>query len=512
MASVQADTWEYDKPSRRRENPMFAADTRLEPEHVTWQPLIPNPGQARFIDNTTSRDVGIHCFVGGAGAGKSQGLCQPAQECCVSLPGNEIGVARKFARDLRRTTYREFMRAVPTNWIFEERKVDMELVLRTSNPDVNSRITFFGLDDTARLGSMQFGQVFVDEANEMEYEDFLTLRQRLRHRLPDKVNPSKSPFAFRGGGKWRMVHFIALACNPIPIPDHWLRQLYCYSRVGQKRFERTMVRVSTFDNRANLDDEYIAILEDMPESERRRMLLGEDTAGVVGDACTPSFDRDRHVFRGSVPELPVTIVRGWDFGWRHASVHWATVVDKSAIYIWRENFAEKMTLRETVTHHVLPTQAEFHTDCEFTDYVDHQARNQHTDKSEETSAGIMRDCGLRPRSSYSKPRERAELLDDLLRAGRLFVHESCEKTICALGGYWHREKDSDEPEKDGYFEHVGDSLGYLAHGVFGSKGRRIGREVDSALREADEDSYEPKYPGLRQRGFATPGMGLGRRA
>lgn len=489
---------------------------RPSEQTTTWQPLTPNPGQARFINNTTSRECGIHVFVGGAGAGKSQGLCQPAQECAVSLPSNEICIARKFARDLRRTTWREFISTVPRAWVLDERKIDMEILMRSSDERAPSRITFIGLDDSARLGSTQFGQVFVDEANEIGLDDFITLRQRLRHRLQPFVDPSQSPFAFNDARKrWQMTRFIALACNPIPNPDHWLRQLYVSGMVAGRRMDRTMVRVSTYDNRENLPEEYIQTLEEQPEAERRRMLLGEDTPGIIGDACTPSFNHERHIFRGALPSGRISVVRGWDFGWRHAAVLWATVLDKSAVYVWRENFSSKMTLRETVQEYVLLTQGEFDEDCDYTDHVDHMALHQRTDKTEDTCSSILRDLGFRPRSAYSRPRERAELIDDLLRTGRLYVHASCEKTIAALDGYWHREKESDEPEKDGYYDHIGDALGYLVWGVFGSKGRKLARDVDAAFRDPADEAYQPRYTGkdspVRQ-GFNTPAMRLGRSA
>ena len=128
----------------------------------------------------------------------------------------------------------------------------------------------------------------------------------------------------------------------------------------------------------------------------------------------------------------------------------------------------------------------------------------------------MRDMGLVPRSKYSKPRDRTALINELCQEKRLFIHESCQDLITALRGGWHRKKDDpDEEEEDGYFEHLGDALGYLVYNIVGVKARSSSRiaklEKDQLEEEDSEVAIKLVKYGLnkkiqRPRTFHLPGM------
>ena len=242
------------------------------------------------------------------------------------------------------------------------------------------------------------------------------------------------------------------------------------------------------------------------------MLLAEDTPGLVGDACTPHFINRRqelggHIITGSIPQHALHLVRGWDFGYRHAAVKWGEVMDKSVIYIWAETHTERKTLDELCA--VIRRQEDtFHENTTFAEWVDHQAANQHSDKSAETCRDIMRRNGLRARSEYSRPRDRADLVDNLFRAGRLFIHESCRDTINACSGFWRRDSEG-EPEKDGWWDHHGDALGYLVWNEIGNRGLK-GRTFTTTDLPGQQTvhfdtDFKTKVDG--KRGFALPSMG-----
>lgn len=474
----------------------------------------PNPLQAQFLVGIADPSTTIKIAVGGVGSGKTQAIVQAAFEAAATLPGNEIAIARKTHKDVMKTTYREFMRTVPRAWILSERKTDSEVFIRTSDSSHPSRITFAGMDDPDTWDSTQFGQVFWDEGNKFDYEDFIKVRQRMRHPLPDGVNIKDSPFSYYDNetGKYDMYRFLVIATNPITHVDHWLRKLYKTSSVDGKTYKTFMIRIPTYDNAKNLSKVYLETLEDQPEEERRRTIWAEDTIGLAGPACTPNYidkpmEQGGHLFSGPFPNYPMHMVRGWDFGYRHPSISWGEVVGKGALYIWAETYTERLTLDQLIRDLVLPLEAQMHEDTTFAEWVDHQAANQMSDKSLETCRKIMRTFGMNGRSRYSKPRDRAQLLDDMFRNRRLFIHESCKWHRAAFAGGWQRD-DNGEPIKDGAYDHVGDSAGYLAFNEFGATGMKFSRSDDreqpgNALEDAP---YTPKG-NVIQRLFRLPGMG-----
>ena len=465
--------------------------------------LVPNKKQAQFLLNLASPHDTIHLYAGGAGAGKTQALVRGIVDCAVTLPGNRIAVARKVAKDLTDTIWEEFLKTVDPALIWDVRKQAKEIEMLTRDPRYRSVIWFRGLDERNRWGSTEFGQIFIEEANEVDLRDFLYLRTRLRHNLPKDANVVDSPY-IKDEATRAMVRFIAMAMNPPEKIDHWLRQLWLESTIMGAKTKRTCVNTSTYDNAMNLPVEFIEILEQLPPGERERMLLGEPSLGIVGDACTPGWSAE-NIFGGPWPKEPMNWVRGWDFGWTHPACVWGQVVGGN-VYIWAENFGSKIELRDFCRKHVMPMESHCHPDSTYKEYIDHQHASQHTDKSRETSKSILRDMGYRPFHKYSKPRDRAALINELLSKKRLFVHAAnCPILVAALRGGWHREEDSDEPAKDGYYDHIADALGYLLWGEFGAKARK-----GSDVRDLGDDDITPNGLVRKARRMARlilPGMG-----
>lgn len=476
-------------------------------ETIYFEAFEPNPGQAKFLRNLTNTKVNLHLYVGGAGAGKTQGVCQAIMDCAVTIPGNRVAVVRKFAKDLKATVIDEFLKTVPPNFILEYNKQDKVIKLLTMDPRYPSEIHFRGMDEKERWGSSAYGQIFIVEANEIEARDFTYTRHRLRWR-PVDINTKQpiplgdSPYVDAETG--RMLRFTALEFNPPEQMDHWLRQLWLHRELLGKTVDFTLVEVSTYDNKANLDPEYLKILESLPEHEKERMLYGKPGRGVYGFPCTPEFDSHEHTFDSRTPRGPMHWYRGWDFGWVHPACVWGEL-DEETLYIWFENFGTKLALRDFVKGYVHKTENLVNDNSSYTDYIDHQAANQHTDKTRETSKSILRSYGYSPRHKYSKPRDRADLINHLLQTGKLKIHKNCSILLAALGGGWHREEDSDEPEKDGFYDHIADALGYLVWGIYGAKGERKNRLDEGKQLDLDEPKeiksyFEPTPPARVENG------------
>lgn len=438
-------------------------------KEFSFVPLFPNQKQAEFLVSLTDFDINIVAYVGGAGAGKTQAGVMSLIDAGVNTPDGRQAVVRKFAKDHKDTIWSEFTRSVDPRLIIEERLVDKEIILRTTDPKYPNHILFRGLDERGRWGSQAFDKIIVEEASEIDVQDFLYLLTRLRHK-PRVVNPD-SPYTRDDG---RVHRYLVLLFNPPPQRDHWLRSLCVERKLFGRNYNIRVIQTRTTDNKENLDDSYLQVLDHLPEQEKLRMVDGEWSLGITGTPCTPDFRLDTHVFEGPVPKHPIPIKRGWDFGFNHPAV-FIGELRGDCLYIWREVLPEQLWVRDLIRNHVNPAQAEFHHECDITDYCDHQHINQKTDKSPKSTKEIMIDEGLQPKHKFSKPRDRAQLVNYLLQNNRLFVHKSCKNLILALSGGWHMDEDNADPEKDGFFEHLGDALGYLCIGPFGFKGYKKAR-------------------------------------
>lgn len=452
---------------------------------VEYIPLFPNEKQAEFLVALTDFDYQIVVYAGGAGAGKTQGVCMGITDIAVNCPDSKIAVVRKFNKDHKDTTWMEFRNSLNPALVVEERQVDKEVILRTVEPGVSSTVFFRGMDERNRWGGMAFNVIWIDEANELDVQDFLYLFTRLRHN-PRRINP-ESPYTLDDG---KDIHrCIILSFNPPKEFNHWLRDL-CIKRVlFGKPYKIRFIKTKTGDNHDNLSDSYRAALSLLPEQERLRMEDGEWTLGITGNPCTPAFSAKKHVFSGTFPKHPIPIVRGWDPGYHHPVVVFFEHRGHS-LYIWDCVHPEDLWVEDLIREHVTPAQAQFHQECEITDYVDHQHINQKSDKSRFSTKQIMQKEGLSPRHSYSTPVKRAQLINTLFKEDRLFVHERCAVLIAAFAGGWRMDQEKNEPEKEGFFEHFGDAVGYGVHGVYGPKGQKRERVQKSGGFTRKEHEYE----------------------
>lgn len=250
-------------------------------------PSFANPAQRTFFDSTVPELL----YSGAMGAGKSRILCEKAWSLAVRYPGVTVGIFRKVAASMPATTMRTFFRdvAVPSR-IAARNKSEGWVEL-----DNGSRIYFMGLDPDpltgvpSKVGSLDLGFAFVDEAVECTEGDWIMLLGRLR----DPRTP------------W---HQIAAATNPGP-PDHWLKR-----RFTPPTPERVYLHATPFDNRFAPDD-YLKSLEqqDTGSAVAKRLIRGEWAAaeGVIYELAQEAIrPADTHAFR--------RVVAGIDWGFVHA--------------------------------------------------------------------------------------------------------------------------------------------------------------------------------------------------
>lgn len=115
-----------------------------------------------------------------------------------------------------------------------------------------SKIILSGVQDAEKLKSINAHMAVIDEITNLRQEDYFSILQRCRmyHPLPNGC------FA---------------ACNP-QTKQHWVYRYFFDDKIDGYR---EAITVNSYSNRDNLPEAYIKSLENLPELERRKMLMGE---------------------------------------------------------------------------------------------------------------------------------------------------------------------------------------------------------------------------------------------
>lgn len=223
------------------------------------------------------------------GAGKSRILCEKAWWLAFQHPGCQIGIFRKVAASLSATTERTFWRDVAdVSKIIARNKTENWVEV-----EGGSRIYFMGLDADSitgvpsKVGSLDLAFAFVDEAVELNEQDWLMLQGRLR-------DPRSS---------W---HQIAAATNPAG-PTHWLKRRFTPSTSERKYLAASSNRF--------LPEDYQQRLADLPDTVFGRRLGKGEWAAAEGNIY------DLPMGQIVVPDITTEWKRkvgGIDWGFTHA--------------------------------------------------------------------------------------------------------------------------------------------------------------------------------------------------
>lgn len=258
----------------------------LESLRAKLGPSFVNDQQRTFMRSTAPEVL----YSGAFRAGKSRIGCEKAYALAKRHPGIPIGIFRKTAASLAASTERTLLHdVIPRAEIVRSNRTERWYELANG-----SRIWLFGLDPDpitglpSKVGSVELGWAFVDEAAECSEADWIMVKGRL---------------------SWPGIdyHQIAAATNPAS-PKHWLKV-----RFTPSTDERVFLHASTFDNPA-LPADYLAEAQDAATDYfKRRYILGE-WVGAEGVIWQLPDDQIRY------PETHdfKRVVAGVDWGFVHA--------------------------------------------------------------------------------------------------------------------------------------------------------------------------------------------------
>ena len=222
---------------------------------------------------------------GGAGSGKSVFTAQHMIEKCGRNSGHFILLVRKVKTDVRDSQYAQITKILDKTGL-ERRVKTRRQEMRITFPN-GAEMKAFGMDDPERLKSVTDPSVvWVEEANQLNEEDFTQLDLRLR-------------------GKRGVDFQVWLTFNPNIGKAHWLRRKFFNDKTAMAP-QNTEVLRTTWRHNAFADEEYGRVLENLPEGEQKVYDLGlfNDTADpdqpIRDEWVDAAFERDPETVRNRI--------------------------------------------------------------------------------------------------------------------------------------------------------------------------------------------------------------------
>ena len=414
------------------------------------------PQQLRFL-TSDAREV---LYSGAFGAGKTRAICL---RCAMraSVQGAREGLCRKTVVALKRSTLKTLLEPdgllppILPQGSYEYKKIDGEIRIHGGGT-----IMLFGLEDAARIASMNLSGVAVDEAVELNERDWTMLRGRIRLQLPNLKNQ------------------IYGACNP-STPQHFLAKRFGLAG-GHKRQPNCEAITTTSRDNWFLPKDYIEDLETMTGVARKRYVEGlwVGSDGLVYDR----WDESKFVV-DKLPDSYDRMIVGMDEGYNNPAVLLLIGIKDNLLFVVDEWY-ERHKLEEQVIDQAKRWKEAHPIEC----FV--------IDPSAAKLRAAMRHHGLDAIAADNTvfngiQTVAARLSADPSGKTKIAVHRKCSNLIREFSSYeWMSKQDGsvkDQPRKD--HDHALDALRYAVVYIDGIRKAPSIRALDY---EASE-RYDPIF-------------------
>lgn len=357
------------------------------------------PKQKEFIQAEEPRVL----FSGAVRAGKTQALLHKALKGAL-IPGNRVGLCRKYFTWLRQTTLRTLLEGdgtppilPPNSYTHNESKHQIKVI-------GGGEILYFGIDNIDSIMGSAFGEIAVDEAVDLDEADWLALETRLSLSVKDI------------DGKQINRNQLYSACNPGP-PSHFLAKLFGIS--GPPHPGHRLIQTSSRDNFL-LPKSYIESLEHQPESYKQRMVEGL-WVGLEGAVYGQEWNRRLHMLPKSSEDWTGTI-GVIDWGFADPSVLLTVKVTPKVVHIYREFYESGCTPSKFIQVCI---------DRAKEDHIDYFI----ADPSRADNCQELRDKGYLVKPAINSINEGITLVKKRLMANTLTVDPGCIHTVEEFESY-----------------------------------------------------------------------------
>lgn len=387
-------------------------------------------------------------------SGKTRALMAPVIEMLTQIPKIRMLWGRADFKDLKLSVMDKFFEVLPSDLIANKNETYHYYDIYAERG--TSRIYFNGLSDLTGLGSQEFAVIIITEAHEITEQTYRVLKRRCRQAdVPCMILMESEPP--------NQSHFLADIVDP-----------------AKENYDPDIekLEVSTYENWDNLSPAYRGSLESMPEAAKRKYLLGKTGFSVSGKPFYQGFKNNLHTGIFEAIKSKELLV-GWDFGYHHPAVV-VTQLDLKDRWIWLREFLGRDILIDKFADYIISQLNIFYPGCRKIHFGD-PAANQVGDKSEMTSAQILKSKGIDLITRWSSYRQRKEIIEGRLAklAGDkpmlMLDKRHCEICIDGFAGGYHYpvRKDTQQfegrfelPFKDGFYEHCINAGEYIAVNVF----------------------------------------------
>ena len=303
----------------------------------------------------------------------------------------------------------------------------------------NSEIWIGGLDSkerTEKILGNEYSTLYFNECSQLDYSSVQMARTRLAQKnslvkktFYDMNPPPKSHWSY-----WIFERGINPVDNePLNNQDDYARLL-----------------MNPADNMDNIDDDYLNMLEQLPQKERDRFLYGMFSDVDEGQVYY-EFDRDVNVGQCKRANGH-TVLMGMDFNVNPMTAVFCNYINNK-FYIFEEAYLTNSDTPRMLKHianrklsgaQVIP---------------DSTGKNRKT--SGKSDFDLIKEAGMQIMQTRNPfVTDRVNNINRLLKAGRIIIDPSCKKLINDLERVSWKDNKLDQ-KTDPMLTHISDALGYL---------------------------------------------------
>lgn len=400
--------------------------------------LTPKQTEALELFISDAKNVMLY---GGSRSGKTFFTCWAIVQRAINCPGSRHCILREKFNAAKRSLWLDtfpklFSIAFP------------DIPIRSHGTDYyyslpnSSEIWIGGLDSkerTEKILGNEYSTLYFNETSQLDYNSITMARTRLAQKNSlikktyyDSNPPTKSSWQY-----WLFEKKLnPVDDEPVPDPENYVSLL-----------------MNPSDNMDNIDPEYLALLESMPEAERNRFLHGMYSDESDGQAYY-EFRRDENV--GSVRLRPGTVFIGTDFNVDpHCSIAFQFIDGKIQVF-------DEFFLRNSDTPRAVSAWSKAGLAGAIV-IPDSTGRNRKT--SGQSDFDIIKENGFQIKSSHNPfVKDRVNNVNRCLKQGLIVIDPKCKKLINDLEKVQWKDNKLDQ-KTDPMLTHISDCLGYACHNL-----------------------------------------------
>jgi phage terminase large subunit len=383
-------------------------------------------------------DVQTFILRGGARSSKSYSLGQFLLDRFFTLPRRQILIMRKTLPALRTSTKMQLMDNLLEDYGLGYRVEEQKLMM---NWWYNGALIHFGsLDDPEKIKSTSWNDIWMEEATEFTYEDYLVLSTRLSE--PVYGGPPNQLF---------------MSFNPIS-EFHWIKTKILDP--AKERGDKSIIELhSTYRDNPFLDDDYIWKIENLINEDRNTYeVLNLGKWGNLENLIYKNWQKIPFVqLRMMTGMKQCEEIYGLDFGYTRPSVLLRIWIKDDEAYVEEILYQSKLTNKQLIDKLDTLIPLEKRVSCPI--YPD----NSEPDKIQEIKDAKL---GFRVIEANKSLKDGI----DYVKRMKLFICDEAVNTLKEISGYCYKVKDGEKLEEPVKFnDHAMDALRYAIYTHLGKK-------------------------------------------